>query len=606
MKKITRALCLLLVLASLLCACGESTTPDSTTTASTTAPTTVPSTKPTMPPEPELPKLADINRPLPVLAEKKVTGNPAEGDLILAQDGAAMATIVYAAGNDKAKAAANDLSAYLLKIVGSAFPVIADDQALPQGNLILVGMTKKTAELGFAPITGFPDAEEYRIAVKDNCLVLYGNDDRSYTCTQYAVTRFLEEAGCGWYTEDALWTVVPSCPTLGVKAWDQTIKPLFAARKMGWALPAIHSRWYLRGADISFGHTLWYGGGGLVSPNEHENHPEWFAMIDGQRPAPAGWWQYCYTNQELIEHVANKIIAEYNRRPNLLTFSVAANDGWDEGWCDCPDCLAKGNRSDQLLYFANEIAKIVCQVHPEKRINFLAYHATFLPPESDIQAHPNVEVMFTMETNPFTDPTLDWVVHEGLNGMTKVEYTQSWQDNVRQWIEQTNLQHASIWSWLCITTGNGQWMGAPWIQGNTVTNTFELYQELGIDIVFTDASNERLDIRWPLIYTYARSMWDDAVDGETILYDACQKLYGEAADEMFLFYRLLADCAAINVDESGLTWVPPTMFTVYGDYINEIRDAVAAAQAKLDLLTPEQQQRVQFQLSTWAYVEAVM
>ena len=136
--------------------------------------------------------------------------------------------------------------------------------------------------------------------------------------------------------------------------------------------------------------------------------------------------------------------------------------------------------------------------------------------------------------------------------------------------------------------------------------TFELYRELGIDIVFTDATNERLDIRWPLIYTYARSMWDDAVNGETILYDACKKLYGEAADEMFLFYRILSDCAAINVDESGLTWVPPTMFTVYGDYINEIRDAVAAAEAKLDLLTPEQQQRVQFQLSTWAYVEAVM
>jgi hypothetical protein len=75
---------------------------------------------------------------------------------------------------------------------------------------------------------------------------------------------------------------------------------------------------------------------------------------------------------------------------------------------------------------------------------------------------------------------------------------------------------------------------------------------------------------------------------------------------MFLFYRLLADCAAINIHDGGLTWVPPPMFTVYGDYINEIRDAVAAAQAKLDLLTPEQQQRVQFQLSTWTYVEAVM
>ncbi len=602
MKKIIRALCLLLVLSSVLCACGPSVDPGTTPT----DPTTQPTTRPTQPPAPATPQIADFNRPLPTLAEKMVTDTPADGDLVLAENGEAKATIVYTAGNAKAKSAADDLASYLNKITGAAFTVIADDKALPKGNLILVGMTKKTAELGFAPITGYPESEEYYIGVKDNCLVLYGNDENTYTCTQYAVTRFLEEAGCGWYADEELWNVVPDCPTLGVKAWSQTFQPLFSARKFGWGSEPILKRWCVGGDSFSFGHTLWWGDGGLVHTSEHKNHPEWFAMINGERPAPSGWWQYCYTNQELIEYVADQIIARFNSDPSLTTFSVSANDGWDEGWCDCDTCLSTGNRSDQVLYFANSIAEIVSQVHPTKRINFLAYHATFLPPESDIKAHPNVEVMFTMETNPFTDPTLDWVVHEGLNGMTKVEYSQSWQDNVNTWIEKTGLQNVSIWSWLCITTGDGKWLGAPWVQGNTVTRTFELYQQMGVQTVFADWSNERLDIRWPLLYVYARSMWNDATDAEAILYDCCKKLYGEAADEMFLFYRILSDCAAINVDEGGLTWVPPAMFTVYGDYITEIRDAVAAAQAKLDLLTPEQKERVQFQLSTWAYVEVVI
>ena len=259
-----------------------------------------------------------------------------------------------------------------------------------------------------------------------------------------------------------------------------------------------------------------------------------------------------------------------------------------------------------MLYFSNGVAEIVSQVHPDRRINFLAYHATFLPPENDTKAHPNVEVMFTMETNPFTDPTLDWVVHEGLNSVTKVEYSQSWQDNAQAWVEKTGLQNVSIWSWLCISTGNALWIGAPWIQGNTVTRTFEMYQQMGVDIVFADWSNENLQIRWPLMYTYARCMWDDAVDAETVLYDACKKLYGEAADEIFLYYRLLSDCAAINVDSSGITWVPPAMFSVYGDYMDQIRDVVAAAQAKLELLTPEQQKRARLQLATWTYVEGKM
>ena len=75
---------------------------------------------------------------------------------------------------------------------------------------------------------------------------------------------------------------------------------------------------------------------------------------------------------------------------------------------------------------------------------------------------------------------------------------------------------------------------------------------------------------------------------------------------MFLFYRTLADAAAVNVDDGGLTWVPPALFSTYGDYVMEIRATVAAANATLDLLTPEQQERVKFQLSTWAYVEYVM
>jgi len=598
MKTTIRAICLLLVLSSLLCACGK----DQPTT-TTTVPTT---TQPTLPPEPVLPTLADINRPLPTLAEKKVTDAPAEGDLVLAKDGAANATIVYPESASKAKSAADDLANYLQKITGSAFTVISDAADLPEGNLILVGMTKKTAELGFEPITGFPHKEEYRIAVQDNCLVLYGNDEGAYGCTQYAVTRFLEEAGCGWYAKEDLWNVVPSCPNLGVKQWNQNFKPLFSGRKISWSAEPILKRWLCGGDSFTFGHTLWWGEGGLVHVDEYKEHPEWFAMINGERPSPSGNWQYCYTNPEFIDTVAQRIIDQFNNHPHLLSYSVSANDAWDEGWCDCPDCLAKGNRSDQMLYFANEVAKIVCEVHPDRRINFLAYHATFLPPESGIKAHPNVEVMFTMETNPLTDPTLDWVVHEGKNGMTKVAYTQSWQDNVAQWIEKTDLQHSSIWCWLCISTGSDIWRHAPWIQGNTVTRTFDLYKQLGVDIIFADWGAELLDIRWPLIYVYARSMWDDAVDGETVLYDACKKLYGAAADEMFLLYRILSDCAAINVDEGGLTWVPPALFSVYGDYVTEIQAAADAVSAKMDQLTPEQKERVQLHLSSWRYAEAVM
>ncbi len=597
MKKILRTLCLILVLASVLCACGPSADPGTTPT----DPATQPTTRPTLPPEPETPQIADFNRPLPTLAEKKVTDDPADGDLILAENGEAKATIVYAKGNSDATTAAFDLANYLKRITGADFPLVHDEAEIPEGSLILVGPTKQTAALGVEVTENYPESEEYIIRRMDNALILLGNDYGPYKCTQFAVTRFLEEAGCGWFSTEELWQVVPNCPTLAVKDWDQTFTPYFTSRTYGGDASAMSNRWYLGGDSHQIGHGLQW----LVGQNHVSTHPEWYPEINGVRPVTAGWYQFCYTNEELANYVANRVISIFDSNSTQCNYTIAANDGWDEGWCECDVCAAAGNPTDQLLVFANRVAEKVAQVHPDRTVSILAYHATYLPPLKT-KAHPNVEVMFCMETNPFTDPTLDWVVHKGFNGLTKVEYTQSWQDSCNQYIDEAEVQTSAIWTWFCITADNSQWFAAPWIQGNTATRTIQLYREMGISRVFADTGSEMVRLRWPLFYVHARSMWDDAPDGEALLYDACKKLYGPAADEMFLFYRILSDCAAVNVDDGGLTWIAPPMFSVYGNYLVEIRNAVAAAEAKLDLLTPEQKERVQFQLSTWAYVEAVM
>ena len=599
MKKITRIICLALVLACVLCACSDGA--DVVTTTSSSA-TTTPTTKPITPTEPTLPQLADQNRPLPTLPEKKVTDQPAAGDLVLARDGVAMAVIVYPNGHSRATSAAKDLQGYLQKITGGSFTLVADNQTIPEGNRILVGPTQQTFQLGVEQLTGYPKSEKYIIRTIDNNLVLYGNDDGSYKCTQFAVTRFLEEAGCGWFSENEQWQVVPEKATLAVKEWDQTFQPLFDTRDMGGIPSALSSRWQLGGDNHQIGHALNW----LVGKRFVDSNPEWYPEIGGVRPVTVSWYQFCYTNPHLAEYVAQKVIEIFDRSPYQTNYSIAANDGWDEGWCECEVCTAAGNQTDQMLVFANRVAEIVSQKYPDRTVSILAYHSTFVPPTNQ-KAHKNVEVMFCVETNPFTDPTLDWVVHEGFNGMTRVEYTQSWQDNVYQYINDTGLQNKAIWAWFCISGESTHWSMSPWVQGNTVTRTFQLYQEMGITRVFADCSSEVRDLRWPLLYVYARSMWDDTVDAETILYDACIKLYGDAADEMFLYYRVLADCAAICITDDGLTWIAPQLFNVYGDYLSVIRPIHEQAAAAVEALQdPIQQERARYQLSAWKYVELVM
>ena len=588
MKKMTRMLCLLLALLFLLSACNH----DSAPTATPTVPTT------TQPAGPVVPVIADFNRPLPTLPESKVTATPGANDLILARDGAANATIVYAAGASKAHSAAKDLANYLQKIVGSAFAFIADDQTLPEGNLILVGYTKKTAELGFAPLTGYPDSEKFYIGVKDHCLVLYGNDEGPYQCTQYAVTRFLEEAGCAWLSTEEIWNVIPSCSTLAVKPWGQTFAPRFRSRTMGGLSSTLGNRWMLGGDSHQIGHALLW----LIGKGYYNDHPEWYAMIKGERSSPMGWWQPCYSNEALAEMVAGKVKDIFRKNAYQNNYSIAANDGWEEGWCECDDCAALGNHTDQMLTFANRVAQIVSQEYPDRTVSILAYHETFLPP-LQTKAHQNVEVMFCTETNPLADFSLDYPIHLGKNGVTHVTYTQSWKASCQQYIDETNLQTAAIWSWFCISGERPAWSAAPWVQGNTVNRIFDQFESMGVERVFADCGGEKTMFRWALFYVYARSMWDDVVDGETLLYATCKKLYGEAADEMFLYYRTLADCAAVCISDDGITWVPPAPFQVYGDYIFEIDATVAAVNEKLSQLTDVQKERAEHQIRMWAYAK---
>ncbi len=596
MKKMTRVLCLLLCLLLLTACTGGTENPTGTTTAPTTQPT-VPTT--TVPVAPEL----DLYRELPRLRDKFVTSTPETGDLVIATEGVANAAIVYPKDHSKATAAAMDLAGYLQKITGAEFALINDSETLPEGNLILVGPTAKTVELGVGPYTGYPEAEKLSVIRKENCLILCGNDDNTYNGTQNAVTFFLEEAGCGWYGDDALWQIVPEMPTMAVKAVDMTVEPAISGRSLSDIGGAMTNRWYLGGDSFTAGHGLWRWG----STGDYATHPEWFALVDGSRdPSRFEYWQFCYTNEEFAQVVGNGVIEQFDKSPNCVSYSIASNDGWYEGWCECDVCTATGNQSDQMLLFANRVAQIVAQKYPEKRISFLAYHTTFLPPENNVAAHPNVEVRFCLETSPIDDLMADRQIHDGYNWINQLTYTQSWLDNVTEWIEKASLQNTSIWAWFCIDDPMYKWDHAPWVQGNVANRNVDVFEQLGVSSIFIDGTSGVNDLRWPLYYPFAKCMYFTDMTGEEILYDACKKLYGEAADEMFLFYRILADSAQECTSSNGINWVPPGLLEVYGNNYTMIQTAVANARAKLSSLTPEQAQRVENQLLGWLYVELSM
>ncbi len=544
---------------------------------------------------------------LPELPENKMlVTSPDEGDFLIVENGTAKAVIVIPEEpSDKVRAAAEDLQAYLEKITGARLAIENDAADLSGKNGILVGPTKQTAAMGIEQPAGYPNKERVILKRDKNYVALLGNDDMRYEGTADAVTMFLENLGCGWYGPQELWQVVPEYPTLAVGELDIEHTPQFRARftQVYAQNPEVGCRWYLGGDKTSTGHGIQ----SLIPVDDYlESHPEWFALVDGKRdPLSHYGWQYDYSNLELVSEVAEKVIQKLDAEPRLTNYSIAANDGFEEGWCECEGCAVLGNPTDQILTFANRVAEIVSEKYPDKTISILSYHNSFFPPEK-VKAHPNVEVMFCREASMTTPLDLDKAVL-GKNDLTHNTYTQSWLGNFQEYIRNASLQHISIWEWYCVSAWDASWEYLPWVQGNVATRNQALWKRNGVEYVFYDQgpwsgyheTEESYPLRWPLWYVAAKGMWDGSLTGEQILYDSCRKLYGSAAEEMYDYYKALADtsefCEAESICE--IPCKPSEMYTV--ERVEIINAAIEAAKTKYDSVTEQQRQRMENQFEIW-------
>ena len=351
------------------------------------------------------------------------------GDLKIVENGKAAATIVIAKNaSDKVIAAATDLQDYLKRMTGATVSVGYDDVDRTTGNYILVGPSKYTEKLGIKQPTGYPGNEKVILKRVNNYLVLMGNDDGAYLGTQYAVTMFLEDQGCGWFGTSELWQIVPSKSTISVGSLDVTHTPKFSSRQnnVWFQTRVLGQRWYLGGEENTYGHYL----PSLVSKeNYFSTHPEWFSEIDGKRDASATWWQYCYSNKSFAREVAKKVNAYFDSNPNTITYSITANDGWETDWCECSECSKYPTDTDLMLTFANNVAAEVAKEHPDKKVAILSYHSTWFAPQTSVKAASNVEVMFCTETS-VTSPIEDGLyLGDTRNPITHNTYKTSWKDN---------------------------------------------------------------------------------------------------------------------------------------------------------------------------------
>lgn len=537
------------------------------------------------------------------------------GNFCIAEDGNAKATIIIAKNaTEKITRAANDLADHLKVLTGADYAIKTDTDSV-KGNVILLGASKKTDALGITFPNTYPGEEMFRVIAGRDTLILGGNDAGAYTGTQFAVTYLLEALGFGWYGDTDLWTVTPEqAQTVYVASCDIASKACFTSRytRLCDYDKALTERWFVGGEPTVTEHMLYY----YLPRSMYAEHPEYFAYSLGTRdPAGKRFFQPCLSNPDLQDMIANEIIQFFKENPEYTVASIGQQDGCGDpenpdyaNWCECDDCKSFApDFTQSLMEFANIVGRKIKDECPGKSIMFYGYFETFVAPTGiDFQAEDNVVLMLCKEGG------LTRLIENG--DLFNAEMGQpQFKDNYENWKKLG--YRIAIYEWNCPGANDNKWKEIFWVQGSVFLCNLCWFKDNGVEYLYVDQTSlptrpedydacyERMDdfmdIRWPLYYISARSMWDCGLSFREMMLPACQKLYGPAANSMYSFYNSL-NMANMLCKAPTYRWTMAAPQDVYtADAIKEADAALASALDQAKKVGGTVQQRVENQIANW-------
>jgi hypothetical protein len=513
-------------------------------------------------------------------------------DLTVVSGGSSPYSIFYAPGSPSTVAeAATELRDYVQKATGVTLPIVVQSSA-PSGPYISLGDNTAAAAQGLAS-SALP-MEGYQITTRGQNLYILGPDiantsgGGSSAGTRNGVYTFLEEqVGVRWLMPGEVGEDVPSLSTLTVPQINQTDQPGFANRR----LPYVQNGnddvdLWLQRQKMGYSEYLKHGHNwqNVVPTSLYDEHPDWFAMLDGERPRPVGdRYKIETTNPEVIQYYANKAIAAFDANPNLDAFSLSPTDsaGWSESAAS--EALKETDPNGELsvtplvLEFYNDVAEIVGQVHPDRKLCGYIYSEYFYPPNGGIGAlEPNLYLV--------TAPSIDYGYQ-----LFRTDTQQTWENVLGQWAGATdNIAYYD----LPTTTrpvANPPAVGLDIL--NFIYPRLADHDYMGVYVYGADAWGNGANMN----YLLAKLAWDPDSDVYSTADEFYTRAYGAAAGaKMGQLYDELDGWMAAYYQTRPSATYPLTddiLRRVYGDHYGRLEELYV--QAANQPMTQQQQTRLE-------------
>jgi len=446
----------------------------------------------------------------------------------LVEDGLPRAVIVLAPNLGRtAVDAARDMVRVIALMSGAALPLLEDGQAaqtIPQVHIGPTAFAQKAV-----PVPSDLPVNGYRIATRSENgagrLVINGVHSIGISHGIYHLLS--NELGVLWGMAHPIFEDIPKRDTVRIAPVDRTERPAFGFRVWSGNDPDWIRRNRIDEADSALpfyghGHNLF----NILPPSKYANHPEYYAMIDGERRVPERDGhtpiQPCLTNPEVIRIAVETVRRFFDENPDVTTYSLCPNDS--DKFCECPSCRALDDRtpryrgrrmnSESYFHFVNAVAGELLKSHPNRYVSSYAYWTTELPPETIHHLPPNVVVYLTQDSSQYFDSN----------------YEQRDREILRMW--SAKAYHLVVYDYY----GLG-WF-TPRYYPSIVARTLPFLKSMGVKGFYCESYPYWAHIG-PQLFLASRLLWDPFLDAKQVLDEWFERMFREAAVKMRLFYGAL-------------------------------------------------------------------
>ncbi|MFA7157989.1 MAG: DUF4838 domain-containing protein, partial [Kiritimatiellia bacterium] len=268
--------------------------------------------------------------------------------------------------------------------------------------------------------------------------------------------------------------------------------------------------------DIAFGcHTYPRA---VPAAKYREKHPEYFALVNGQRTSSE---QYCISNPEFQELLYQDIVKLLDR--GYAIADLGQPDGFTACQCDqCRKLFDTESWSEKLWILHRNVAARVLKSHPEKKVMLMAYMHTETAPATFSKFPENVIIMLC-GTNP---------------------------EDIEKWkgIEVPGGFTSYLYNWC----GNQQPLYTPARTPRFVEEQARRLYAQHVVGINRDGPGALFGTEGPVYYTMYR-MFDDPASNRAVdlVSEYCTAAYGRASPAMFTFFDTLYNCIELYSEYLG-------------------------------------------------------